>query len=208
MPSLCGELIHGRWLPDPAVISIHPPRVGWDQNFLSRFGLLQISIHPPRVGWDRRRSLHPLPQLHFNPPTPCGVGPPLDNPKNYGEKFQSTHPVWGGTCQLVLIAVQSTHPVWGGTTSNSWSGDTKADFNPPTPCGVGLRLYATALCLQGFQSTHPVWGGTPVPPAASPFSLFQSTHPVWGGTDWGVIAGGKYYISIHPPRVGWDLLVH
>ena len=33
-------------------ISIHPPRVGWDD--VPRLPILRydISIHPPRVGWD------------------------------------------------------------------------------------------------------------------------------------------------------------
>ena len=34
---------------------------------------------------------------------------------------------------------------------------------------------------------------------------FPSTHPVWGGTVAGTIASAHDGISIHPPRVGWDL---
>ena len=33
-------------------ISIHPPRVGWDESCYDRGNLRKISIHPPRVGWD------------------------------------------------------------------------------------------------------------------------------------------------------------
>ena len=42
-------------LPD-ADISIHPPRVGWDLfGGVRHFGdVMPISIHPPRVGWDSR----------------------------------------------------------------------------------------------------------------------------------------------------------
>ena len=53
LPSLCEGLIHGRWLPDPAVISIHPPRVGWDHSGHRPALNQHISIHPPRVGWDK-----------------------------------------------------------------------------------------------------------------------------------------------------------
>ena len=35
---------------------------------------------------------------------------------------------------------------------------------------------------------------------------FQSTHPVWGGTDAIEERLRALAISIHPPRVGWDLL--
>ena len=81
------------------IISIHPPRVGWD----AKIGGLaaqkaKISIHPPRVGWDRTERCQ----------------------RQRRSKFQSTHPVWGGTFtgQLyprLVRGFQSTHPVWGGT---------------------------------------------------------------------------------------------
>ena len=55
--------------------------------------------------------------------------------------FQSTHPVWGATINVVEIPqdmrFQSTHPVWGATSHS------QASFS-----------------LFGFQSTHPVWGAT------------------------------------------------
>ena len=35
-----------------SVISIHPPRAGWDGQCLHTVGLIGISIHPPRAGWD------------------------------------------------------------------------------------------------------------------------------------------------------------
>lgn len=33
---------------------------------------------------------------------------------------------------------------------------------------------------------------------------FPSTHPVWGGTQLRHGFATILYISIHPPRVGWD----
>ena len=35
---------------------------------------------------------------------------------------------------------------------------------------------------------------------------FQSTHPVWGGTQNEFALSLPFQISIHPPRVGWDIL--
>ena len=35
---------------------------------------------------------------------------------------------------------------------------------------------------------------------------FQSTHPAWGGTDGLRPTTAAFDISIHPPRVGWDVL--
>ena len=62
-------------------------------------------------------------------------------------------------------------------------------------------------CTLIFQSTHPVWGGTSCASEIRSSAIFQSTHPVWGGTE--IEADGSDYgnISIHPPRVGWDLKV-
>ena len=100
--------------------------------------------------------------------------------------FPSTHPVWGGTCQLSAESLrtlfQSTHPVWGGTVVLIPSAEAycisihpprvgwdffasiiqklEYNFNPPTPCGVGPGSITVKNDSTGFQSTHPVWGGT------------------------------------------------
>ena len=54
-----------------SIISIHPPRVGWDGG-MDDLDMAQflISIHPPRVGWDPRWSAaepHVL-QISIHPP--------------------------------------------------------------------------------------------------------------------------------------------
>ena len=36
------------------MISIHPPREGWDKNFRHTLFTGSISIHPPREGWDSK----------------------------------------------------------------------------------------------------------------------------------------------------------
>ncbi len=55
-------------------ISIHPPRVGWDTAAATICKTITISIHPPRVGWDFASLLRFTRLMDFNPPTPCGVG--------------------------------------------------------------------------------------------------------------------------------------
>ena len=34
------------------IISIHPPRMGWDVIYKAGEYSPEISIHPPRMGWD------------------------------------------------------------------------------------------------------------------------------------------------------------
>ena len=101
--------------------------------------------------------------------------------------FQSTLPVWGGTCVWLVVDTaigkfQSTLPVWGGTS----------------------KSFERAARDFGFQSTLPVWGGTGDALAMDVRKGFQSTLPVWGGTRSRCQAGRKSEVSIHPPRVGRD----
>ena len=56
------------------VISIHPPRGGWDVNPEFLRECLIISIHPPRGGWDQQGDQDVTEEGYFNPPTPWGVG--------------------------------------------------------------------------------------------------------------------------------------
>ena len=146
--------------------------------------------------------------------------------------FQSTHPVWGGTLGALGNAIvccisihpprvgwdsawqicccsqswkfQSTHPVWGGTPLPESFRRQTCDFNPPTPCGVGLSPGRN--CPGHFYFNPPTPCGVGHKPDTRPFAKtsFQSTHPVWGGTGGaaGTLRAGG--ISIHPPRAGWD----
>ena len=79
-----------------------------------------------------------------------------------------------------------------------------AYFNPPTPCGVGPQDRLISLVILIFQSTHPLWGGTQTVFRLFPIEVFQSTHPLWGGTSSQAHDPSPYTISIHPPLVGWD----
>ena len=55
-----------------------PPRVGWDVIDPYAEPEIPISIHPPRVGWDAQ----------------------IATVASAIAIFQSTHPVWGGTCSV------------------------------------------------------------------------------------------------------------
>ena len=77
------------------VISIHPPRAGWDIDRCKPASVRQISIHPPRAGWDFKDVLK---LTHAKP-------------------FQSTHPVRGGTtyfCKRTPNKLISIHPPRAG----------------------------------------------------------------------------------------------
>ena len=56
-------------------VSIHPPRAGWDGATIQHLANIAVSIHPPRAGWDDNSVAAAYTQ----------------------DRFQSTHPVRGGT---------------------------------------------------------------------------------------------------------------
>ena len=53
--------------------STHPVR-GGTNDFAADVFIKLISIHPPRAGWDGSTLRTKWAMLYFNPPTPCGVG--------------------------------------------------------------------------------------------------------------------------------------
>ena len=145
---------------DDYPISIHPSRVGWDMIFRSsmvsrkhfnppipcgmgrgwrdfRGGVEHISIHPSRVGWDAAYEA-PLSTRYVISIHPSRVGWDYDYSKLRGRivEFQSTHPVWDGTF---------THGIF----RRRWR-----HFNPPIPCGMGLRCSPRRLRLRHI-SIHP-----------------------------------------------------
>ena len=84
----------------------------------------------------------------FNPPSPCGEGRLGAWDVEHHIEI-SIHPPRVGRDTTVSalsqwqVTFQSTLPVWGGTLS--CTPDTAVDiyFNPPSPCGEGLRLSPT-----------------------------------------------------------------
>ena len=167
-----------------------------------------ISIHPPRAGWDKCGGKNSRYLLHFNPPTPCGVG--------------QYYPI--GRCYKVAYFNPPT-PCGVGHILVDWPFGWK-NFNPPTPCGVGLFLRKPFIgssiisihppragwdCRQHrpfsrkelFQSTHPVRGGTDIYISPACMYIFQSTHPVRGGTLYCQTARhSALFQSTHPVRGG------
>ena len=147
---------------------------------------LGISIHAPRMGCDFIYNRRTPQGNHFNPRTPYGVRLTECAFVTVGNKFQSTHPVWGATWLIVLYTgmrpFQSTHPVWGATVYSCDADQGREisihaprmgcdriasallahmmDFNPRTPYGVRPLNLLTIRPPRTFQSTHPVWGAT------------------------------------------------
>ena len=171
----------------PLIFQSTHPVWGGTRHPIHHTPVNQISIHPPRVGWD---------YLYFK----YVVDP---------RKFQSTHPVWGGTPPLArsdLGLIISIHPPrvgWdypGGPMPAAPSY-----FNPPTPCGVGQRKVEIMLNIENFNPPTPCGVGPSTGAHFCFFWSFQSTHPVWGGTLLVRPQPIRMSISIHPPRVGWDV---
>ena len=195
----------------PAVISIHAPRVGSDQEAARQAVESEwISIHAPRVGSDVVDKVAASRHFHFNPRSPCGerrsdgIGSIFKfsfqstlpvwgatrkgNNRRSSHIFQSTLPVWGATFLTKVIIIiyrifQSTLPVWGATVDLNGCSKHYHNFNPRSPCGERrfTSLNINIKC-EKFQSTLPVWGATVELSDNSPGS----------------------FISIHAPRVGSD----
>ena len=168
------------------VISIHPPREGWDSSFVIVLLAALISIHPPREGWDRIVDTLCPAFEDFNPPTPRGVG--LD----------------GAEAQIALKAFQSTHPARGGTIDTAFCRYGGFNFNPPTPRGVGPLSMRAASLVVNFNPPTP--RGVGQAPEGRNFgqSDLDTTPPRGVGPDRGEFIEDCIAISIHPPREGWD----
>ena len=215
----------------PYVISIHPPHAGWDLYHRWRLLARKISIHPPHAGWDSKQSGTSRTVLHFNPPTPCGVGRYKNLLKTAGIAI-SIHPPHAGWDFIHrTVGSNGQHfnpptPCGVGPLADAVIG-TDINFNPPTPCGVGLPGF-TFHEAGGNISIHPPhagwdprcekpicdltisihpphagWDPAPVP-IPEPAPVFQSTHPMRGGTGRADRPTLMVVISIHPPHAGWD----
>ena len=171
------------------LISIHAPRVGCD-GVSQRPGRQdrQISIHAPRVGCDSLIRLFRHAGQKFQSTHPVWGATSGMGSRTQAEEFQSTHPVWGATVTLAIDSpresiFQSTHPVWGATSAayGHGKGSVISIHAPRVGCDF-LSTSAEPLALE-FQSTHPVWGATSRRASRSDDTpIFQSTHPVWGAT--------------------------
>ena len=171
--------------------------------------------------------------MYFNPRDPHAFPRPLYSIPTNVDQFQSTHPVRGGTISGwrhqeygFHISIHPPRAGWDNVEKTDLGA--QADFNPPTPCGVGrCRRSYTGHCV--LISIHPPRAGWDLanigknreiivisihPPRAGwDFSRHQSTslrtisiHPPRAGWDQSHchISAALLEISIHPPRAGWD----
>ena len=176
----------------PILISIHPPRAGWDICPRFRHRHRHISIHPPRAGWD------------FEYPS-CSI-----------RTWISIHPPragWDGRRRSALPwgkrRFQSTHPVRGGTPPPTSTASCWPNFNPPTPCGVGPPPTSTASCWPNFNPPTPCGVGRRTVHRQQ-CDLSISIHPPRAGWD---LRDGPYFWRtryFNPPTPcgvgrGWKL---
>ena len=147
-------------------------------------------------------------KIHFNPPAPCGAGLRRRDFHNPQRLFQSTRPLRGGTRYRIsafhVIQISIHPPLAGRDLKDRADSEEAYDFNPPAPCGAGLQTYIDDKTEGEFQSTRPLRGGTPetgAPPPPTGISI----HPPLAGRDADVLCREPVrLISIHPPLAGRD----
>ena len=147
--------------------------------------------------------------LYFNPRTPCVVRPRERSKSITRFTFQSTHPVWGATKNIVIVfhateisihaprvgcdypvsrsqasdlIFQSTHPVWGAT-AQTLRVRVRNNISIHAP-RVGCDRPAAAGQGTGryFNPRTPCGVRLLLSGAGANSFPFQSTHPVWGAT--------------------------
>ena len=165
------------------------------------FTISASNFHPPltrsRFSFRLSCSTHPV-----------GGGTHLDNRHGTFSRI-SIHPPrggWdlGGQIAVVFGGGISIHPPRGGWDLTKTDYDRlQANFNPPTPWGVGHDGEAKAGPLNLFQSTHPAggWDARIAPPVQFT-RYFNPPTPRGGGTHNFAHSSSEYRISIHPPRGG------
>ena len=81
-------------------------------------------------------------------------------------------------------------------------------FNPPSPCGEGLKCLFDKCENRNFNPPSPCGEGRPEFVVCGIVVRFQSTLPVRGGTASVNWHGQTSEISIHPPRAGRDYILY
>ena len=146
------------------------------------------STHPLR-GATQQRGEPRQPAGHFNPRTPCGVRPSIQNHRISVTRFQSTHPLRGATHHK-----RHELPRCG-------------NFNPRTPCGVRRRKFPQKASTCRFQSTHPLRGAT-IQSFSQPQRGPISIHAPLAGCDlFPQKLPNLFPISIHAPLAGCDIWI-
>ena len=103
--------------------------------------------------------------MHFNPPAPCGAGPPVSAGAVGLFNFNPPAPCGAGpavmTPSLVSCYFNPPAPCGAGhaPAPRPWL---PMNFNPPAPCGAGRTRRPLLRYLQTFQSPRPLRGGTAI----------------------------------------------
>ena len=100
-------------------------RSGNDRDADSRAAGRSISIHAPRRGERLLVECHSCQLRHFNPRSPQGERPNVPRPNGWEQRFQSTLPAGGATCNVIRLfcafrLFQSTLPAGGATRRITW----------------------------------------------------------------------------------------
>ena len=145
-----------------------------------------ISIHAPRGGSDDNPAVFTIRYRDFNPRSPWGERPLTTVLYKSEVKFQSTLPVGGATSTTRLVVVgeefQSTLPVGGATPTTFSCRIVWSDFNPRSPWGERLAGYSFAVTEEHFNPRSP-WGERRQNTVdIGLIFTFQSTLPVGGAT--------------------------
>ena len=125
-----------------------------------------ISIHPSRVGWDQQLGARQCGFADFNPPIPCGMGPRGLHAGGRWRRFQSTHPVWDGTRSWrrrfrLTRNFNPPIPCGMGPLRGAYVALRRISIHP-SRVGWDIRDMIGKTDTGQFQSTHPVWDGTSV----------------------------------------------
>ena len=102
---------------------------------------------------------------------------------------------------------QSTHPVRGGTCVPLHRSVFRDYFNPPTPCGVGRDDSPSDIHTASYFNPPTPCGVGRQGELDAQFVGYISIHPPRAGWDFSVLCLSVlcHCISIHPPRAGWDV---
>ena len=127
--------------PPVGYISIHPPLAGRDAASDIFFLVSDISIHPPLVGRDWSSYADQIRAIISIHPPLVGRDVPVYSSVLSPEPFQSTRPLWGGTCRYTAPCCRRSH------------------FNPPAPCGAGPGAQRDLKAIIHFNPSAPCGAG-------------------------------------------------
>ena len=171
-------------------------------------GVSAISIHAPHAGSDWINPTIATYSPYFNPRSPCGERLCLLVPVPAVGDFNPRSP----------CGERPAQPRWwqqsGYFNPRSPCGERPfasppknvmlINFNPRSPCGERLRQLRSLVIRQPFQSTLPMRGATQIKPPMSAY-FFISIHAPHAGSDLvHSTDGGGRSISIHAPHAGSD----